>query len=87
MFASLLRSKQTRPSETTPLLAALNRYRSRQNGDPVEAEDDYPDHIAQYETEDQDEDRGRRREGSLLPVFSFEVLGKHENTSFVYSAN
>ncbi|KAJ4368337.1 hypothetical protein N0V83_006693 [Neocucurbitaria cava] len=76
MFASLLRSKKSRPSETTPLLAALKKYRSRQNGESSEAEDDYPEVIARYDGEDEDEHVGRRRDGPLLPVFSSEVLDR-----------
>jgi hypothetical protein len=80
MFNSLLRSKQRRPSETTPLLAALSKYRSRRNLD-VDAEDDSPDGIAQYhggedeQEEDYEEDEDRRRDGPLLPVFSSTFLG------------
>jgi hypothetical protein len=77
MFASLLRSKKKQPSETTPLLAALHRYRSRQNGEPSEAaDDDYPGVMIQYDGEDEDEDEHRRRDGPLLPVFAATVLGK-----------
>ncbi|KAH7398475.1 hypothetical protein BKA66DRAFT_204308 [Pyrenochaeta sp. MPI-SDFR-AT-0127] len=76
MFASLLRSKKSRPSETTPLLAALNRYRSRQNGEASEADDDYPEIITQYDGEVDDEDEDRQRDGPLLPVFSSEVLDR-----------
>jgi hypothetical protein len=76
MFNSLLRSKKRRPSETTPLLAALSKYRSRRNGD-VDAEDDSPDGIAQYHggEDEQEEDEDRRRDGTLLPVFSSTFLG------------
>ncbi|KAF2855754.1 hypothetical protein T440DRAFT_414509 [Plenodomus tracheiphilus IPT5] len=74
MFASLLRSKRSQPSETTPLLAALTRYRSRHNGDPDEPDESLgPD---QYEDEDDEENDDRRRDGSLLPVFSSEVLDR-----------
>ncbi|KAF1846566.1 uncharacterized protein K460DRAFT_356222 [Cucurbitaria berberidis CBS 394.84] len=76
MFASLLRSKKSRPSETTPLLAALNRYRSRQNGEASEAEDDDPEVVAQYDGEDEDEHQGRRQDEPLLPVFSSAVLDR-----------
>ncbi|KAL6710045.1 hypothetical protein ACN47E_009836 [Coniothyrium glycines] len=77
MFASLLRSKKKRPSETTPLLAALNRYRSRQNGDASEPDEDYPAVITQYEDdEDDDEENDRRQDGPLLPVFSSAVLDR-----------
>jgi hypothetical protein len=75
MFASFFRSKLRRPSETTPLLAALNKYRRRQNGEDSEADDNEPDTIAQYDGEDEDEDEDRQRDGPLLPVFSSEVLG------------
>ncbi|KAI8942688.1 hypothetical protein NX059_000737 [Plenodomus lindquistii] len=74
MFASLLRSKKSQPAETTPLLAALSRYRSRQHGEPDEP-DGFPG-LDQYEDEDDDEDDDRRRDGSLLPVFSSEVLDR-----------
>lgn len=75
MFASLFGSKKRRPSETAPLLAALNRYHSRQN-EPSEDEDEHDaEGIAQYDGEDEDEDDDRRRDGPLLPVFSSEFLG------------
>lgn len=75
MFASLLRSKKSHPSETTPLLAALNRYRNRQHG-VDEAQEDEPEDIAQYEGEEEDEeDEDRQRDGPLLPVFSSTFLG------------
>jgi hypothetical protein len=77
MFASLLRSKKSRPAETTPLLAALRKYRNR-NDEPSEAEadDDYEDDLAQYDGEEvDDEDEDRHRDGPLLPVFSSEFLG------------
>lgn len=76
MFASLLRPNARRPSETTPLLAALNKYRQRQNGEPSEPDEDQ-EFIAQYEDggEDEDEDEDRQPDGPLLPVFSSEVLG------------
>jgi hypothetical protein len=75
MFASFFGSKSRRPSETTPLLAALNKYRRRQNGEDSGADDNEPDAIAQYDGEDEDEDEDRQRDGPLLPVFSSEVLG------------
>lgn len=75
MFASLLQSKKRRPSETTPLLAALNRYRSRQNGEADEGEDDDAENIGRYEGEEEEEDEDRRRDGPLLPVFSSTFLG------------
>lgn len=77
MFASLLRPKSSRPTENTPLLAALNKYRQRQNGEASEPDEDQ-EFIAQYEDggEDEDEDEDRQRDGPLLPVFSSEVLGK-----------
>ena len=86
MFDSLLRSKKrSRPSETTPLLAALQKYRSRHSdGDEpepetpgLEAEDDYEAAEGQYNGRLQvdDEDDDRRRDGPLLPVFSSEFLG------------
>jgi hypothetical protein len=76
MFASFFGSKSRRPSETTPLLAALNKYRRRQNGDDSEADDNEADAIAQYDGEDEDDDEDRQRDGPLLPVFSSEVLGR-----------
>lgn len=76
MFASLLRSTKKRPSESTPLLAALNRYRSRQHGETSEADDDYRGRVAHYDGEDEDEDEDRRQDGPLLPVFSSAVLGR-----------
>lgn len=82
MFNSLLRSKKrSRPSETTPLLAALHKYRSRHSdGDEahgLEADDDYEAAGGQYggELDDEDDDR-RGRDGPLLPVFSSEFLGR-----------
>ena len=70
MFDSLLRSKKrSRPSETTPLLAALQKYRSRHSdGDEpepetpgLEAEDDYEAAEGQYngrlQVDDEDDDR------------------------------
>lgn len=75
MFASLLRSKKSQPSESTPLLAALNRYRSRQHGEPSEP-DESPG-LDQYEDEDDEENFDRRRhDGPLLPVFSSELLDR-----------
>ncbi|KAF2829256.1 hypothetical protein CC86DRAFT_464904 [Ophiobolus disseminans] len=74
MFASLLQSKKRRPSETTPLLAALNRYRSRQNGEANEVDDGDAEAAVQYDGEEEDEDEDRRRDGSLLPVFSSTFL-------------
>jgi hypothetical protein len=75
MFASLLGSKNRRPSETTPLLAALSRYRNRQNG-VDEAQEDNVEGIAQDEGEEEDEeDEDRQRDGPLLPVFSSTFLG------------
>jgi len=79
MFASLLRSKKSsRSSETTPLLAALHKYRSRHNDEASEHDDDYEHHehhVGRYDGEVDDEDHDRRRDGPLLPVFSSEVLG------------
>ena len=82
MFDSLLRSKKrSRPSETTPLLAALQKYRSRHSdGDEpeppgLEAEDDYEAAEGQYNGQVDDEDDHGRRDGPLLPVFSSEFLG------------
>lgn len=74
MFASLLRSKKSsRSSETTPLLAAIHRYRSRH--DDEVGEDDYEDERGQFDVEVYDEDHDHRRDGPLLPVFSSEFLG------------
>jgi hypothetical protein len=81
MFASLLRPKKSRVSETTPLLEALNKYRARHEepSEPAD-DDDYPDDGLPYdgEVDDEvdDEDDDRRRDGPLLPVFSYEVLGQ-----------
>jgi hypothetical protein len=81
MFASLLRSKTRRPSETTPLLAALDRYRNRRNG-VEEAQEDDAEGMNQDEgdeeedeEEEEDEDEDRQRDGPLLPVFSSTFLG------------
>jgi hypothetical protein len=74
MFTSFLQSKKRRPSETTPLLAALNRYRSRQNGEADE-EDNDAEMMGQDDGEEEDEDEYRRRDGPLLPVFSSTFLG------------
>jgi len=79
MFASFFRQKSRRPSETTPLLAAIQRYRRRQNGQDSEDDEDEQDALAQYEGEDDDEDEDRQRDGPLLPVFSSEVLGTRTN--------
>jgi len=79
MFASFFRQKSRRPSETTPLLAAINRYRRRQNGQDSEDDEDEQDALAQYEGEDDDENEDRQRDGPLLPVFSSEVLGRRTN--------
>jgi hypothetical protein len=86
MFASLLRPKKTRVSETTPLLAALSKYRALHNGgssEPADGPDDYDDHDdpddhangLPYDAELDDEDDDGRRDGPLLPVFSAELLG------------
>ncbi|KAF2129448.1 hypothetical protein P153DRAFT_340297 [Dothidotthia symphoricarpi CBS 119687] len=77
MFSSFLRSGDRRPVETTPLLAALNRYRNRQDAEPSEDEDNPGlEGIGQYDGEDEDEDEDRRRDGPLLPVFSSEFLDR-----------
>ncbi|KAJ8110145.1 hypothetical protein OPT61_g6933 [Boeremia exigua] len=90
MFASLLRSKKSsRSSETTPLLAALHKYRSRHNDEAEEADDDYEGHAGQYEGEVDDEDHDRRRDGPLLPVFSSEFLDRipiYNNTHAIRTA-
>ena len=76
MFNSLLRSKKSsRPSETTPLLAALHKYRGRHSDEAPERDDDYEAAGGQYHGEVDDEDDDRRRDGPLLPVFSSEFLG------------
>jgi hypothetical protein len=81
MFASLFQSKKGNPSETTPLLAALHRYRSRRHGTNEAAEGD-AEVIAHYQGEEGDEDEeqeqedeDRQRDGPLLPVFSSTFLG------------
>ncbi|CAN9225638.1 unnamed protein product [Alternaria alternata] len=75
MFASFFSKKSRRPSETTPLLAAINRYRRRQNGEDSESEDEQ-ECVAQYDGDEDDEDEDRQRDGPLLPVFSAEVLDR-----------
>jgi hypothetical protein len=79
MFASLLQSKNTTPSETTPLLAALKRFRNHQNDVDGVPDDDEAAVIAQYgrgeEDEEEREDEDRHRDGPLLPVFSSTFLG------------
>lgn len=78
MFKSLLGSrKDGLPTETTPLLAALARYRSRNDEQSASEADEY---VAQYDggdedDEDEDEGQANRRDGPLLPVFSAEFLG------------
>ncbi|KAF1919797.1 hypothetical protein BDU57DRAFT_153114 [Ampelomyces quisqualis] len=78
MFASLLRSKKAPPSETTPLLAALKRYRNRHTGTDAAEGDDHADEVAEDDGEDDgeddDEDAGRPRDSPLLPVFSSHFL-------------
>ncbi|KAH8728720.1 hypothetical protein GQ44DRAFT_608500 [Phaeosphaeriaceae sp. PMI808] len=77
MFASLVRSKKSHPSESTPLLAALNRYRSRHNGVDDELEDDHHQGRGRSpQSEHDDEDEDRRQDGPLLPVFSSTVLDR-----------
>ncbi|KNG47124.1 receptor-activated ca2+-permeable protein [Stemphylium lycopersici] len=84
MFSSFFTSKSRRPSETTPLLAAIDRYRRRRNGQDSDRDDREPDAVAQYDGEDEDEDEGegegededRQPDGPLLPVFSAEVLDR-----------
>jgi hypothetical protein len=81
MFKSLLGSrKDGLPSETTPLLAALARYRSRNDEQSDEADEfaaqyDGADEEDDDDDEDEDERQGNRRDGPLLPVFSAEFLG------------
>ena len=83
MFASLLRTRKGKhdAGETTPLLQALSRYRSRDVDARSAADDDDDDNdaAAPYDAGDEDyedeDDAQRRRDGPLLPVFSSEVLG------------
>jgi hypothetical protein len=79
MFASLRRSKKRRPSETTPLLAALDRYRNRRNGVEEAQEDDAEGMNQDEGDEEEDEDEDRQRDGPLLPVFSSAFLGMSLN--------
>ncbi|EOA86888.1 hypothetical protein ACJQWK_09030 [Exserohilum turcicum] len=85
MFSSFLRSSSRRPSETAPLLQAIERYRRRHHAD----NDDAPDHrhprpVAHYDPdgddgdddEDDDGDDEDQRDGPLLPVFSPEILDR-----------
>ncbi|KAE8841628.1 hypothetical protein PTNB73_05998 [Pyrenophora teres f. teres] len=78
MFASFFSSNSRRPSETTPLLAAIDRYRRRHNGEDSDADDNEPGAAGQYDGEDEEEyeDEDRQRDGPLLPVFSPQVLGR-----------
>lgn len=91
MFSSFFASKSRRPSETTPLLAAIGRYRRRHNGDESDHVDHDPGAVAHFdgdgdgdddEYEDEDEHQHqhqpqrRQRDGPLLPVFSPEILGR-----------
>ena len=78
MFASLLGSRKhdVDAQETTPLLQALSRFRSRDDDD----QGDDGGELAHYDGGDEDyedEDHGARggRDGPLLPVFSAEFLG------------
>lgn len=75
MFASLLRPKKAQTSETTPLLAALKRYRSRRHGVEEVEELDDAEAIEELDGEEAYEDEDRRRDGPLLPVFSSTFLG------------
>ena len=78
MFKSLLGPrKDGQPSETTPLLAALARYRSRHDEQSGSDADEYDAHYQPGDEDDEDEDEGEgnRRDGPLLPVFSAEFLG------------
>lgn len=77
MFASLLRPRKQDGDETTPLLQALRRYRSRDDEAPSDDDDNNDLAHNPYDGQDEefeDEDHGRR-DGPLLPVFSAEVLG------------
>jgi hypothetical protein len=86
MFTSLLRSKKRAPSETTPLLAALSKFRRRRNGEPEEADNDVPDAVAQYDDDDDDDDEDNRgRDGSLLPVFSPAFLGMLSQMAYLFT--
>jgi hypothetical protein len=86
MFTSLLRSKKRAPSETTPLLAALSKFRRRRNGEPEEADDDVPDAVAQYDDDDDGDDEDNRgRDGSLLPVFSPAFLGMLSQMAYLFT--
>jgi hypothetical protein len=86
MFTSLLRSKKRAPSETTPLLAALSKFRRRRNGEPEEADDDVPGAVAQYDDDDDDDDEDNRgRDGSLLPVFSPAFLGMLSQMAYLFT--
>ncbi|USP76075.1 hypothetical protein yc1106_03349 [Curvularia clavata] len=85
MFSSFLGSTSRRPSETTPLLAAIDRYRRRHHAAESDAAHHEPGAVAQYdgeddddEDDDEDEDRqgDRQRDGPLLPVFSPEILDR-----------
>lgn len=85
MFSSFFASKSRRPSETTPLLAAIDRYRRRHNGDESDQADHDPGAVAHFDADDdeyEDEDehqhrpQRRQRDGPLLPVFSPEILGR-----------
>ncbi|KAH7395051.1 hypothetical protein DE146DRAFT_789827 [Phaeosphaeria sp. MPI-PUGE-AT-0046c] len=76
MFASLLRSSKPQVSENTPLLAALKRYRSRQNGVDEAEEGNDAEVIEEYDGEGGYEDEDRQRDGPLLPVFSSTFLDR-----------
>ncbi|OAL03930.1 hypothetical protein IQ06DRAFT_324421 [Phaeosphaeriaceae sp. SRC1lsM3a] len=76
MFASLLRSKKPQVSETTPLLAALKRFRSREDGVEEAEEGDDAEAIEDYDGEGAYEDEDRQRDGPLLPVFSSTFLDR-----------
>ena len=73
MFASLLRPRKHDRPETTPLLQALRRYRTRDD----DHADDHDEDLAQYDggDEDYEDEDHHARDGPLLPVFSAEVLG------------
>ncbi|KAF1993045.1 hypothetical protein P154DRAFT_528058 [Amniculicola lignicola CBS 123094] len=74
---SLFRPRQGRGPESTPLLSAFTRFRTRTH-DQSGTEDDDPEDMAQYDGEDEsdDDEDQRRRDGSLLPVFAAEVLDR-----------
>ncbi|KAK1914545.1 hypothetical protein P3342_010534 [Pyrenophora teres f. teres] len=71
MFASFFSSNSRRPSETTPLLAAIDRYRRRHNGEDSDADDNEPGAAGQYDGEDEEEyeDEDRQRD-DRIPIYN-----------------